>query len=734
MSMRIKVFMIAVFIIVVGQVIYSNQNVDSFQESYINTLQNKSRKLGGYLKDEVERILNKGIQITKLIRMEQTLKQILYAIPELEFIEITDKKGFVLYYADHGSMGRVPQGERKSKTLSQTSNARLEELGLQAMDIDIRIPVYQKKKEHVGNIIMRLSPELIVGKSHEILLDMITVILTSLLITFELMTFFVAYSISFPLDRVTREVDKATKSLLPLSSENFLFMIELRIVIDRFNEYIRKFARSVGPIISVQEFFPELEKKINTTISTCENNIQEISSSAGIKRSKEMKGHLESLDQLLQGIKKHILAFRARLSLDIFSPMKSEASVSASDPRIHLPYSYIRPLIFLFVMADSFSASFFPLFVDTMYEPLFGLSQKVVLGLPISVYMFSFGISMLLFGGVLDTFGWLKPLLIGIFITGAGLALTATCNNIMYLILIRFITAMGFGLVFLACQRFVIDSTSKQERTHGMASFIAAYFSGNICGTVIGGMLADRIGYGNVFYVASAVCLFAFLFALIVFKEEMGPRNEEVHKASFRQLFMALRDPEFSTVVFLQAIPSKMILIGFLTYLVPLYLKSIGTLQSNIGRVVMCYGIALVFFGPMFSRFFDKVAHRKYYIFIGGLITGFSMLSYYFHQGFASIFILVVLMGVAHTFSVSPQTSLISETRVVKSMGAGTGIGMFRFWERIGNVAGPIVVGLMVSGMGYEQSVVGLGIISLCFSLAYIIVIQRLKPEHPPVS
>jgi len=204
-SLRIKIFLIAVLVVVSGQIIYSKKNVDSFQASYLETLREKSEKLGNFLKKDVEYILNLNIPITKLIKLENSLRDILQAFPELKYIEITDLDGFQLYYADHSSIGRIAAGTKKSEGLNEKAIKELKQAGITQNEVDVIIPVlYLKKQKHVGNITLRLSPDSFIVQSRQILWDMITVILTSLLITFEFLSFFVSFTIADPLEQVSQ--------------------------------------------------------------------------------------------------------------------------------------------------------------------------------------------------------------------------------------------------------------------------------------------------------------------------------------------------------------------------------------------------------------------------------------------------------------------------------------------------------------------------------------------------
>lgn len=577
---RLRIFILGMGIIVGAQLAYSYFNIQQFQRSHLQTVQEKFQRLAGFLKDDVEYVLNLNIPLGELVKLERTLSDILKVTPELAFIEIADLEGHVLYFADHETMKQMAPGERDA-----------------AASPDTVLPVlYQRENERVGTIQMKMLTKVISQKSREILLDMLTAIMVSLLITFEAFSF-------------------------------------------------------------------------------------------ALNRSMDME----------------------------------EEEENPNRPRDSIPYSYIRPVIFLFIIADGFCVSFFPLFADTFYEPMWGLSREVLMGLPISVFMLSVVFSMVLGGNWSDRVGWYKPLVFGVVVNGIGLLLTAFTQNMIQLLVFRCFTAIGFGVVFISGQRFVAENTTSENRSVGMASFLSAFFGGSICGTVIGGMLADRIGYRNVFLLAGLVSFAAFIACLYIFKNQ--PRKPQATNAvpfSFRQLFEALKDKEFISVVFLQAIPAKLILIGCLFYLVPLYLKSLDVLQSDIGRVILVYDLVIISLGHFFSRFFDNVHNRKFYIFTGGMITGLSMILFQLSSGFIATLLLVAAIGLSHTFSISSQVAVITETSVIQRIGVGTGMGIFRFWERLGNVAGPLVVGFLIVSLGYIQTVVALGIVSVVCSLLYL--------------
>ena len=737
MSLRIRIFIIAILIIVAGQLIYSKVNVELFKQSYITSLQDKVSKMGTFLKSDIEYVINLGIPLQKLIKVEGTLKEILHATPELEFIEITDLHHHVLYYADHDSVGRIEDETQLSRLQNKQYAVQLDMMGLTSQDTDTRLTLYSKRKDTaVGYLNLRVTPQVITDKTHEILLDILTVILTSFLLTFEFLTFFVAYNIGDPLRQMVCNIHHAILNQTTLPTRQFLFIKELERVASKFNYFIQQLLSLSSPhdknnAVDEKEVYIQRLQHIQQRLAEKTPN-QATISQLEARSLTELTGKSEQESSSLQ---EKIIALQQRIELLIYNctahiidlvPPELKTEVENSKEREQLiPYAYIRPLVFLFFLAIGLSVSFFPLFVNTLYEPLFGLSQEMMLGLPMSAFMIFFALSMLVGGSWTDYIGWRTPLFTGLILSSIGFTLTFYSFDIISLLVYRSLTGFGSGLVLIACQHFIIHNTSTANRSLGMAAFLTAFFSGDIVGVVVGAMLADRIGYHSVFLISTLFSLLALVYGILIFKHPQ-PHKAKASRLPFKEIITSLKDKEFAAVILFQAIPAKIALVGFLFYFVPIYLKHLGTLQSDIGRIIMCYGIAIVFLGPLLSKFFHNPAARKYYVLTGGILTGVSMLILGIQQDINAILFLVIMLGIAQAFSVSSQAALISETHVVKNMGAGTGMGVFRFWERIGNVVGPLVVAGLIVQFGYNYAIVVLGVLTLLTSGIYTLMMLRM--------
>lgn len=734
LSVRVMVFLVAGLVIMLGQAVYSYYNLQAFQSSYINAVQDTTRSAGLFLRDDIENVMALGIPLQNIARLEQALAQSLNDLPEVAFIEIVGPAQDVLFVADSTQARQVERGTEVSRLLSSEHAFELAALGLSPTDTDITIPLRHNDTVQ-GFLHIHLSGQVIQAESRQILWDMLTVMLTSLLLTFEFLAFFVVYYISHPLKQLRNHITVNVTQFQPVRTEDYSALGRIGALADTYNRIIAKSSTTFCTALGYQQTLHQVRPELETTL---QHQTQQIDAfKQRLQAAYNSTGITAQIHTGLELFKSRLHRLHQQLA-DTSRPVQPATALPTQESVSATPTALIRPLIFLFIMADGLSLSFFPLYVDSLYEPVLGLSRELVISLPLSAFMLIMAISLPLSGVMTDSFGWRRPLLIGLILNAAGHALTAMAQDITQLIAFRALVAVGFGMVFICCQRFIIDNTDQRSRAMGMAGFLAAFFSGDICGTVIGAMLAERIGYGDVFYVSAVFTVLTLIFTVLVFRGDFKPREGQANTeapARFKtaQMFTVFRDREFSALVLLQAIPAKLVLVGFLFFFTPLYLNSIDALQSNIGRIIMTYSICLIFIGPSVSYLLPQAWLRRYLVMVGGFITAAALVSFLFFEGIIPVLIMVILLGIAHSFSVSSQAALVTDTPIVSQMGPGAGMGVFRFWERIGNVIGPLLMAVLIAQLGYQYSVVALGIITLiCTVLYWILTVDARRARPAP--
>ena len=367
--------------------------------------------------------------------------------------------------------------------------------------------------------------------------------------------------------------------------------------------------------------------------------------------------------------------------------------------------NFVRPPLFLLVFSESMSLSFFPIYVESMYEPIAGLSKSMVISLPISAFMAVWALSLPLAGQWSDNVGRRKAFIIGALLTAVGLVASGMVDNFYHLLVVRCFTAIGYAIVFITAQGLVTDNTDLSNRTKGMATFLSGFFSGLLCGAAIGGILSDRIGFDATFYLSAAMSLASALFVAQFFTNK-EKSDKPPTKLAWRDFTILMQNRYFIAITLFSAIPAKITLTGFLYYAVPLYMQlNLAESQSSTGRILMAYGLAIILVTPLSARIVDHYNQKKLFICLGGLIAGVALAALYLIPNIHGVLLAIMLIGIGHAIGVAPQISLLTELMQHDArLSMGKVIGIYRMVERVGNFAGPILAAVLIAALGFNMA------------------------------
>ena len=303
----------------------------------------------------------------------------------------------------------------------------------------------------------------------------------------------------------------------------------------------------------------------------------------------------------------------------------------------------MRPAIFLFLFGLDISLAFLPLHMENLYKPIFGLSKDVVIGLPISVEFFFVGIAIFISGIWLDKRGWHEPFLFGLALAFVGILYSWLAPDALHFIISRGIAGFGFGLSLLASQGFVITHSDDNCKTQALAHLIAGIYAGSICGGAAGAILAERIGYSLVFLSGAVIICVVIVYTIIFMrtafnkpelKSEIERHIKSVNPVSIYKRFLYfLSNKDVLSLIFLSSLPASIAVVGFINYFSPIYLNRIGVSESSIGRVLMIYGICLIYVGPLISKYIDASNNKKLFIFLGCMLGSLAFLSFTILKG-----------------------------------------------------------------------------------------------------
>lgn len=403
-----------------------------------------------------------------------------------------------------------------------------------------------------------------------------------------------------------------------------------------------------------------------------------------------------------------------RLTQSINSIIKRQHPQKTLNVQNLQDYRFVRLPLFILVFAEASSLAFFPNFVASLTRSSQWIPESLITSLPISLFMFCWAISLPFAGYWSDKVGRRTSLIVGGIITSTGLAATAMCTTLELLLVVRAYTAVGYGIVFISAQGYITDTTNANNRTKGMSTFLSAFFSGSLCGASIGGILADKLGYSATFLLSSLLALVSVLFVMAFFVR--GGSNSQSKPVSLNDFKILLGNKYFTLITFFSAIPAKIVLTGFLYYICPVYLQYLGESSAVSGRVMMSYGIAIILISPLSAFLVDRWDNKIRFIVFGGVLSALALINIVLLPGTLGLLFIVILIGIAHGISVSPQIPLVMDLLTSDGIDKGKTIGIFRLTERIGNIAGPMLAGLCLSLFSFEETIILFGITLLVSS------------------
>jgi predicted MFS family arabinose efflux permease len=385
--------------------------------------------------------------------------------------------------------------------------------------------------------------------------------------------------------------------------------------------------------------------------------------------------------------------------------------------------------LFVFSVAEELQKSFLPLFVGEYHQPSDLFDRDIMIGLPISCFMFVIAVITPFAGKLVDRFGSKQLFLLGLVpaIGGYVMCYLATSGN--DIVVARSVTAVGYAVIVISSQSYFAAVLTKENRARGMAVFVGVLMAGTMCGTAIGAILAEWLGYKPVFLISIALGLVAGALGYAMLgadvREPAAASGSDTKPAGATAL---LKNTNFVLVVLFCAIPAKIILTGFLYLLVPIYLATLEASQSEIGRIMMVYSLIIIPISPLASRFADRLGNNLWVVISATILSGIVLIGLYQSESVARVLLVVMALGIAHSFIKAP---LIVAAMEAAEQSAGvtrtSALSILRTSERIGSVIGPVIVAAMMVVFSHETTAVLLGVAITLVGIvkAAIVLMQR---------
>lgn len=200
-------------------------------------------------------------------------------------------------------------------------------------------------------------------------------------------------------------------------------------------------------------------------------------------------------------------------------------------------------------------AAFGPLSID-MYLPAlpkiaqdFGTDLSSV-QLSLASYFIGIALGQVFYGPFTDLFGRKKPLYFGLVLYTLASFLCATTNSVDGLVAFRFLQAIGACAGMVISRAVVRDLYEPRESARIFSMLMLIMGVAPILAPVLGGVLADTLGWRSIFWILTGVSIFTLVAIHFFLRETYSPDQNFKLKNTFRNYLEVLKDRNFTGFTF----------------------------------------------------------------------------------------------------------------------------------------------------------------------------------------
>ena len=382
----------------------------------------------------------------------------------------------------------------------------------------------------------------------------------------------------------------------------------------------------------------------------------------------------------------------------------------------------VKPVFFIAIVSEHLSYAFLPQFMYRVVENsgMHAGSVSVIF----MVYYMCFALSLVPAGHFAQHFSPRPLMYFGMSLAAIGLGLLVLEPDYYVVLVARALSGIGQGMLFIGVQSFILATAAENRRTQGAGIIVFGFQGGMISGMAIGSLLVTQMGPQGVFALAALMAALMALYTIALVpkvssRTYLNPEHGGSLQVLFRDLSKVLRNSEFLRTMFLVGVPAKAVLTGVIIFGLPVLMTQAHYAQEDIGQILMVYAGAVVVASGYASRAVDHSGKTVSALFLGSVLsgaglvliglTGWTPLADQSDNTVLMTLMLitgVAVVGVAHGYINAPVVTHVANSELAATTGETSATAAYRFLERIGNVAGPFVVGQLFIFSGQDPMVV----------------------------
>ena len=389
----------------------------------------------------------------------------------------------------------------------------------------------------------------------------------------------------------------------------------------------------------------------------------------------------------------------------------------------------IRPIAFIVFFAGNMSTTFLPIYGKQLWDASMGMRQEIAIALPLSAEVLFAALFSVLGGFIVDKVGTKRLVVIGGIILTGGPVMCGFVPTLWLLIAGNAILGLGEGLMLVSLNTFISNYKEEEQRSRGFSGYNAAYLSGMNCGTVIGSLIAEWLGFRPVFYIGGIILVMGIVLIIVCLRKQAVPNMQAKKEVAGMSTMRFLFSPRI-LIFFIFMLMPYLICASFLNYFFPIYGEENGLSTSFVAQAFLVAGVIAIYLGPTLTKVVSTRLGARWSLVLSTAmyVAGFTFFA--IRPSISTCFAIIALLAVADSFGLSMQAVYFSALPEVQRYGAGKAMGINSAVENIAQTLGPIIfAGLLL--LGAERGILLMaqivGVFLVIFALSSLLDLRKTR-------
>jgi predicted MFS family arabinose efflux permease len=333
----------------------------------------------------------------------------------------------------------------------------------------------------------------------------------------------------------------------------------------------------------------------------------------------------------------------------------------------------------------------------------------------ITAFAIVYGMCQLIHGGLGDHFGKLKVVFISSILGGFATYLCAHAESLAMLSFFRALSGAAMAASVPLSLAYIADTVAYENRQMAIGRYMSGIMIGYVFGVAAGGIIADWIGWRDLFRVFGGLMIFSGgILCYAIYNRRAPPEIDTGARIRMSNYTSLLKSKSFRHI-FIVYLVEGIALFGTIGFASALMRDRFDLSYTHIGLLLAEFGIGGLMFSLSIKRLRKLFSQIQFLIF-GGIFTCGAYLSLAFIQEPIGLFLIFLFLGFGfYMFHLTLQT----HATVVSPKAQGTAMSLFSLAIFTGTSIGAQIFGYLIDNFSFIHAFVTAAVIMFTVTLWY---------------